>query len=95
MVTVYFCGNVLFYRLDQLIPSYLCLPMKNDAVNNDATKDTERNPNAFDDFDFEFDEDFEPETASEYLVMDAMRFDRDAGTASCDFEIDEIDSPTE
>lgn len=41
------------------------------------------------DFDFDFDEDFETETASEYTVMDAMRFDRSAGTASCNFEIEE------
>jgi len=44
---------------------------------------------AGDDFDFDFDEDFESEVKSEYMVMDAMRFDRDAGTASCNFEIDE------
>ncbi len=42
-----------------------------------------------DDFDFEFDEDFETEVRSEYVVMDAMRFDREAGTASCNFEIDD------
>ncbi len=41
------------------------------------------------DFDFDFDEDFETEVKSEYMVMDAMRFDREAGTASCNFEIDE------
>ncbi len=44
---------------------------------------------AGDDFDFDFDEDFESEVRSEYVVMDAMRFDREAGTASCNFEIDE------
>lgn len=44
---------------------------------------------AGDDFDFDFDEDFESEVRSEYMVMDAMRFDREAGTASCNFEIDE------
>lgn len=44
---------------------------------------------AGDDFDFDFDEDFESEVKSEYMVMDAMRFDRDAGTASCNFEIEE------
>lgn len=43
------------------------------------------------DFDFDFDEDFETETVSEYTVMDAMRFDRSAGTASCNFEIEEDD----
>jgi hypothetical protein len=43
------------------------------------------------DFDFDFDEDFESEVRSEYMVMGAMRFDRDAGTASCNFEIDEDD----
>lgn len=42
-----------------------------------------------DDFDFEFDEDFEPEVSAEYTVMGAMRFDREAGTASCNFEIEE------
>lgn len=42
-----------------------------------------------DDFDFEFDEDFETEAKSEYNVMNAMRFDREAGTASCNFELDE------
>jgi len=44
---------------------------------------------AGDDFDFDFDEDFESEVRSEYMVMDAMRFDREAGTARCNFEIDE------
>ena len=44
-----------------------------------------------DDFDFEFDEDFESEVTSEYNVMNAMRFDREAGTASCNFELDEED----
>ncbi len=44
-----------------------------------------------DDFDFDFDEDFESEVTSEYNVMNAMRFDREAGTASCNFEIDEED----
>ena len=42
-----------------------------------------------DDFDFEFDEDFETEVRSEYVVMDAMRFDREAGTASCNFVIED------
>ena len=44
-----------------------------------------------DDFDFDFDEDFESETKAEYSVMDAMRFDREAGTASCNFELEEED----
>ena len=44
---------------------------------------------AGDDFDFDFDEDFESEVRSEYVVMDAMRFDREAGTASCNFVIEE------
>jgi hypothetical protein len=47
-----------------------------------------------DDFDFDFDEDFESEVASEYNVMNAMRFDRDAGTASCNFELDEEEDDT-
>ena len=34
---------------------------------------------AGDDFDFDFDEDFESEVRSEYVVMDAMRFDRETG----------------
>jgi len=42
-----------------------------------------------DDFDFEFDEDFETEVRSEYVVMDAMRVDREAGTASCNFVIED------
>ena len=44
-----------------------------------------------DDFDFDFDEDFESEVTAEYNVMNAMRFDREAGTASCNFEIEEED----
>ncbi len=44
-----------------------------------------------DDFDFDFDEDFESEVTSEYNVMNALRFDREAGTASCNFELDEDD----
>ena len=44
---------------------------------------------AGDDFDFDFNEDFESEVRSEYMVMDAMRFDREAGTASCNFVIEE------
>ncbi len=47
-----------------------------------------------DDFDFEFDEDFESEVTSEYNVMNAMRFDREAGTASCNFELDEDEEDT-
>lgn len=56
------------------------------AQDNDAALDKTLRG---EDFDFEFDEDFESEVAAEYTVMDAMRFDREAGTASCNFEIDE------
>lgn len=43
------------------------------------------------DFDFDFDEDFELEVSSEYNVLNAMHFDHEAGTADCDFELDEED----
>lgn len=43
------------------------------------------------DFDFDFDEDFEVEVSSEYNVLNAMHFDHAAGTANCDFELDEED----
>ena len=43
------------------------------------------------DFDFEFDDDFEAATDAEYAVMNAMRFDKSAGTAKCDFNLDEED----
>ena len=60
-------------------------------MNADANSQEFENTIQGDDFDFDFDEDFETETTAEYSVMNAMRFDREAGTASCNFELDEDD----
>lgn len=65
--------------------------MNAEAMNAEANSQEFDKTIQGDDFDFDFDEDFETETTAEYLVMDAMRFDREAGTASCNFELDEDD----